>query len=256
MNTDKFKVVCIVKNDSNRNSEGLRNAFNEQTNTFIEKYFYTSAAKFSEEFGNNTKNKFLLINQNSVTPNANPPGNDESWDILLVCDNTPIEIIRNIPFIPVTLVMYHQEPSDAKSHFEGLQKDRKIRKCKHGQHVYNPSEGYQRLFELTEAWHLVEQTGKFNPEEYNAAKKKIIDWFGVNEKLNAALEFLHKSLGVTPANKSILTEGEERFDLTKKYKEKSLEKWIEDLKGKTGDEYNAVLRNVRDGLLQEAGVII
>jgi len=81
---------------------------------------------------------------------------------------------------------------------------------------------------------------------------------GKNKRLELVLEFLHNSLGGKPASTSIITNGDEVFDLSLKYKkdkvEKTLEKWIEDLKGKKGGEYNEALSIVRDALLEQAGV--
>ncbi|GAB1472694.1 hypothetical protein MASR2M69_01350 [Bacteroidota bacterium] len=65
-------------------------------------------------------------------------------------------------------------------------------------------------------------------------------------------------LGGTPADISILKNGDEKFNLLQIYKkekiEKKLEDWIKDLKGKNGDEYNNALAIVRDALLEQAGV--
>lgn len=254
MDTNNYKIICIVKNDSNRASEGLRHAFHEETNEFIKKNFYIDSRNFSSEFGNNTANKFLLIKQDSVKPMNGSQINSEAWDILLVCDNVDLKDIKEIPFTGETLVMYHNDPTDAKKTFEDLQKEQKIRKCKQGAHVHDPDQGYTLLLELTKAW----KDNNFVHQEYNQAKEKLIKWFGLNEKLNAALELLHGSLGGTAAETNILTNGYEKFNLSQIYKkekiEKKLEDWIKDLEGKKEDEYNITLAIVRDALLEQAGV--
>lgn len=251
METTNCKIICIVKNDSLCSGEGLRLAFHEETNKFIQKYFYTDSNKFSIDFGNNTKNKFLHIKQDSVTSQSDPPKNGEEWDILLVCDNVPLDDIKKIPFTGETLVMYHQVPTDAKKTFEDLQKEKKIKKCKQGSHVHDLDEGYTLLLELTQAWNGT----NFDNQRYTQAKEKLIKWFDLNEKLNKALEFLHSLLGENPADTKILTEGDEPFGLSNyNYKDESLQKWIDKLNDKTGYAYNAALANVRDALLWHAGV--
>lgn len=254
MDTTNCKIICIVENDSNSPGEGLRQAFHEETNKFIQKYFYTNSSLFSSEFGNNTPNKFLLIKHDSVKPMGGPPENGEAWDILLVCDNVPLGDIKKIPFTGETLVLYHQKPTDAKKTFEDLQKEKKIRKCKQGAHIHYPMEGYTLLKDLTAEWNGTE----FETQKYNQAKEKLIKWFGLNEKLNKALEFLHSSLGGKPASTGILTNGDEKFELSLKYKndvvEKTLQEWINELNSKKGAEYNKALANVRDALLEQAGV--
>lgn len=81
---------------------------------------------------------------------------------------------------------------------------------------------------------------------------------GKNKRLELVLEFLHNSLGGKPANTSKLTNGDDAFDLSLKYKsakvEKTLEEWIKDLQGKKDYEYNIALAIVRDALLEQAGV--
>ena len=251
MDTTNCKIICIVKNDSSSPSEGLRQAFHEKTNNFVRKYFYTDSNTFSTCFGNNTDKKFLLIKQGSAKSQNGLPENVEAWDILLVCDNVPLDDIKKIPFTGETLVMYHQVPTDAKQTFEDLQKEKKIKKCKQGSHVHDPDEGYTLLLELTQAWNGT----NFDNQRYNQAKEKLIKWFDLNEKLNKALEFLHSSLGENPADTKILTEGDEPFDLSNYYyKDESLQNWIDKLNDKTGYAYNAALANVRDALLWHAGV--
>lgn len=243
MGTTNFKIICIVKNDSSTPSEGLRSAFQEQRNSFISTYFYKNSSTICEF-------KFMLFKQESVKTQEQPPVNGEEWDILLVCDNVPLDDIKKIPFTGETLVMYHQFPADAKKTFEDLQKEEKIKKCKQGMHVYDPDEGYTLLLELTQAYGT-----NFDIQAYTQAKEKLIKWFDLNEKLNKALEFLHSLLGENPADTKILTKGDEPFYLSNdNNKDESLQKWIDILNGKTGYAYNAALANVRDALLWHAGV--
>lgn len=262
MDTTKIKIICIVKNDSSDNSSGLIHAFDGDTNDFIKKYFYESKTDFSTLFGNQTNYKYLLINKNSVIPKNEPPSNQDVWDILLVCDNidddaknsNEIKEIKKIPFTPKTLVMYHQQPQEVNKYFNDLQNNNIIRKCKEGHHEPNPEEGYQLLLELTKAWNGTE----FESQAYAEAKRKLIKWFSLNEKLNKALEFLHKSLGGTPADISILKNVDEQLNLQvmlkNDNKEKTLQEWIDVLKVKKGIEYNQTLAIVRNALLEQAGV--
>lgn len=200
MNAKNFKIICIVKNDSKENSQGLRLAFNEKTNQFVEKYFYVNSSTFSELFGSNAPNKFLVIKQNTVKEQNIPPLNSDEWDILLVSDDVTIDEMKKIPFTGETLVMYHNKPSDAKKIFEDLQKENKILKCKQGAHEDDPDQGYTLLLELTECY---DGTG-FNYQEYYQAKERLIQWFGLYKKLNAVLEFLHNCIG-NNVKDSILT---------------------------------------------------
>jgi len=104
---------------------------------------------------------------------------------------------------------------------------------------------------------------EINNSNATTAINGVIEYYikkgGKNAKLNAALEFLHESLGGAPANINILSKGDEKFDLEKKYEKfenKSLQDLIDELKNRPGDKYNEALRNVRDVLLLEAGVIL
>ena len=202
MESSNLNILCIVKNDSKVPGEGLRNAFNKRTNAFINKFFYKNSNSFSNEFGNCSNNKFLLITSDSVIP-LSTIDDKTKWEFLLVCDNF-IDYLSNnlLPiFTTETLVMYHQNPTDSKDYFEKKQNGNLIKKCKQGEHIPSSNEGYQLLWELTEAWD--ESTEKFHVEKYDNAKKKIIAWFGLNDKLNAALQFLHECLGGN-CDKSIL----------------------------------------------------
>lgn len=202
MESGNLSILCIVKNDSNVPGEGLRNAFNKRTNAFINKFFYKNSNSFSNEFGNCSNNKFLLITRDSVIP-LSTIDDKIKWEFLLVCDNF-IDYLSNnlLPiFTTETLVMYHQNPTDSKTYLEGLEDNKEILKCKQGEHIDSPNEGYQLLWELTEAWSEITQN--FHVEKYDNAKKKIISWFGLNDKLNAALQFLHDCLG-GKCDKSIL----------------------------------------------------
>lgn len=249
------KIICIVKNDSDSNDTGLIQAFNRNQNAFIKKYLYqyNGLTDFSDMFGNNTDYKYLNINQNLVTPKKTPPSNEEAWDILLVCDNVDIDEIKKIPFTPETLVMYHQEPIIVNQFFIQLQTEKKIRKCKEGHHEPDEKDGYYHLLDLTNAWNGY----NFDSQKYTLAKEKLIHWFDLNEKLNKALEFLHKSFRIRPAMSDILTEGQEIYNLQKEFKkgneEKKLSKWIEELDKKEGVNYINALAIVRDALLEQLG---
>lgn len=254
MDTNKFKIICIVKNDCYDNNRGLIRAFNEQTNKFIETYFYKEQTEFSELFGNQTIYKYLLLNQNSVVHLNVPPNKNDVWDILLVCDNVDAEAtkideikeINKIPFTPETLVMYHQEPTAVNDYFKTLQEEKKILKCMEGHHESNTKDGYLLLLDLTKAWNDTD----FNPQEYNQAKEKLIHWFGLNEKLNAALEFLHQSLDNKFAVTDILTRnGLFKLDTKIPTKDKTLKDLIEYKENKT---HNEALKDVRDALLEIA----
>lgn len=265
MEIDKFKIVCFVHNEQKKSQMGLVHAFgidkyNNRINAFIQKKIFDYPnGDFSTNFGYDISEKpsFLLIKKDSVTPKFDLLEKDH-WDILLVCDNFKSELKDYSPLIfsPDTLVMYHnRKPVNAENHLQYLLAGNKIKKYKQGRHEDTPDGGYQRLYELTKAWNIKndnDEEFKFNLSEYDEAKKKIVEWFGVNDKLNAGLEFLHKSLGGIPASISILTRNG-LFDLGKTVNGKTLQSWIDELKNKTGEAYKKALRDVRDVLLKEAG---
>lgn len=266
MEIDKFKVVCIVHNEQQDNEMGLVHAFGidkyrHRINAFIKKYLFDyPEGNFSTKFGYDKENKpsFLLIKKDHpVTPVFDIEAND--WDIIFVCDKFESDLKDYIPLIfsPDTLVMYHnRRPANAENYLKSLLDGNKIKKFKQGRHEDTPNGGYQRLYELTNAWNIKnanDEEYKFNSTEYDKAKKHIVEWFGVNDKLNAALEFLHQSLEVTLADTSILTRNN-LFDLGKTVNGKTLQRWIDELKNKTSEEYKKALRDVRDVLLKEAGV--
>lgn len=123
-----------------------------------------------------------------------------------------------------------------------------------------PQEKPQKPLDLL-CWEI-NQT-EIDNTKVTTAINEVVEYYkkkgGKNAKLNAALEFLHESLGGAPANINIFSKGDEKFDLDKKYEKfenKSLRDLIDELKNRTGDKYNEGLRNVRDVLLVEAGVVL
>jgi len=248
MEKKDFKIVCVI--DSYTSNKNIFYATSRRANLNI---FTSAIGRLSET------SPLLFINQTGFSNECN----DNTWDILLIFDrnNQDANIAKNgtfISFLPdKTLIMWHgnAERFLPKKTLDSWVSNQKIRKYKQGMHDTRPENGYELLSWLIDAMDDTSKPPKFKSSEYDAAKEKLFKWFGLNEKLNKALEFLHSSLGEKPADTKFLTEGDETFDLTNDiYKDKSLQEWIDMLKGKTRDKYDATLADVRDALLWHSGV--
>jgi len=165
MGTNSQKVVCIFNKD--RLSNALGNKLYESS--------------FRKTYMLNNKKVFLSESNISFDEPFN------GWEILLHADNY-VDFTDKDIFNENTLVMHHTTPANS---VDGLSKTNVI-KYKQGKHENKVEDGYTLLKYLISAWN--EKENKFKPKEYEEAKQKLIDWFGLKEKLNAALEFLHKCL--------------------------------------------------------------
>lgn len=263
MDTDNLKIVCIVQNIHNDSGRGLACAFNHssdsQINAFISRCLYSfEGSQFITKFGHEREYKYLLFTKNDVIPLATlSETNNQNWEILFVCDSIAKDLYPKFIFKPNTLLMYHTTPNIGGDTINAITIDGetlRIGKGKRGEHADLPGQGYQLLLAITEAWKPNEE-GKLelDKQKYKEAKQKIIDWFDLKVKLNTVLEFLHQSLGGTPANQSILAQGDEEFVLGKTHEGKKIKEWISALNNKSGDDYQKALRDVRDVLLKEAG---
>lgn len=263
---ENLKIVCLIQNDNTRTDKGLISAFGQDSeselNQFTKEklYYFDNEGNFITQFGRGeNKPKFVFISKSEGR--IKPSIVDDNWEIAFVSDDfaNSINDFPEILFDENTLLMYHTTPSIEGSSINKIQvngKTKFLKKGKKGEHTYQQNEGFARLYKITEAWKETDKPGKytFDKADYEAAKKNIIDWFNLKAKLNATLEFLHKSLGGTPASTDILTSNDDPFDFEKEVNGKTLPKWIVGLIGKTGVEYNQALANVRDALFKEAGI--
>lgn len=243
MGTSDFKIVCIV--DKNK----IATAINDMR---IDQVLFN---KLSD------KTPFLFINENLCRASANKENVD--WDILLIHYPSNQDQGNNIMGKEIhsyltkqlpdnTLLMWHMNAQNLID-TNGLN-ELSIKKWKKGAHISGDTNGYPRLRHLSVSYDEGKNT--FDKDKYKNAKIELIKWFDLYEKLNAALDYLHESLGGKPPAIKILTNGDEKlFDLDEKFKknneEKKLGEWIEDLENATKD-YNETLTNVRDALLKQA----
>jgi len=203
---ENYKIVCLIHVDQTNPGAGLPLAFghdyNSRLNSFIEKhlYSYDSEGNFQTIFGRGAgKHKFISITEKGGEPSWSIFS--DNWDILFVSDdyNTDIKNFPEALFDENTLLMYHTTPSIGDgpiTQIEAKGGTKKIKKGKKGWHEYDKRGGYTRLYDLTEAWEQNEDGEyKFSEPKYKAAIKSIIDWFDLNAKLNAALDYLHECLG-------------------------------------------------------------
>lgn len=142
----------------------------------------------------NSTSPFLFIKQDTICDKE-----FKDWQVLLVLDSyfatNKDELI--VFFDANTFVMYHTTPPTEV--FEAFIKDNSInvKGVKKGMHEIGEW-GYPLLNYFVDAYDVNSDT--FKVKEYNEALKKLIDWFNVNEKLEAALDFLHDCLGKNPEN--------------------------------------------------------
>ena len=191
MVTQDFKIVCIVQNIQGRSSQGLSHTFDKQNNDFINSFLYTfNNDELTTAFGyNENKPKYLLISEDNVK-SKNQLETSDKWEILFVCDSISLGSYPWDIFDENTLVMFHTTPNIANQEIITTINGIGIKKGKKGQHEPYENQGYQRLLKLTEAW----ENGSFDKEKYVNAKQYIIDWFGINDELEAKLELLHNCL--------------------------------------------------------------
>jgi hypothetical protein len=248
MEKTDFKIVCIIDTyTSNKNIFWATNR-NVSHNNFTKKIEELSA----------TVPYLLITKDNYILTNA--IDEKKAWDILLIYDG---DVNNNIgkggSFLNIlhenSLIMWHvhAERFIGKDTLEQWIKNKKIIKYKIGIHDKEEEHGYSKLKYLIDAWDDTTTPGKFKLLDYEKVKEKLIKWFGLNEKLNAVLEFLHQSLEGTPASESVLTK-DSLFDLSLIYNGKTIQQWVDELKDKTGDEYTKSLRTLRDVLLKEAEI--
>ena len=106
--------------------------------------------------------------------------------------------------------------------------------------MHEPGTAYDKMLDI------------ISDAQANKFERLKAEIFKFNYKLNAALEFLHNCLGgATSTDKLKLTNA--GFELDKKKNDKpSINELIKKLSN--GNDYNAALREVRDELLEKAGV--
>jgi hypothetical protein len=252
METHKFKIACIVDNYSN--GKKLATTF-ENDNIKV--------MPLNTKYFNNISNDipFLLITKEEKPLHQASLTAKDNWDILLILDKNEEENQAKClnfleSFTTDTLVMWHINAEDflPEKTLQEIMGKGNIKKYKKGMHSSGDNNGYALLQNLVMAWD--NKTEKFIPVQYDDAKKKIIEWFGVNDKLNAALQFLHECLGDTPAKLDVLTKEEfTEEDLGNKNPEGSIHNLYKNMEGKKNGEYIKELRVLRDAVLKKAGVI-
>lgn len=273
METSNIRIICLVQNqtmeETGNESKGLYHTFKNKTNDFIKTFLFSEGC--NEIFlGNDNNPCYLLISNGGVTRKKfGELTKEDKWEILFIHDSIDPDKYHDFIFDKNTLLMYHQTPSiselDSIRSVTIRNLTHELLKGKKGRHEPTKSGGYALLFELSEAWELQDnkQLG-FTPKKYEAAKQGIINWFGLNAKLNAALEFLHQSLGNSQVSKSILTEpdcfSEDELEVQEKNIETkefySINTLIIKLQNHqiTNPNYYPTLRIIRDRLLAKAGV--
>lgn len=221
---ENYKIICFVHNELNC-YQGLYHAFSERTfdsNTFISQFIYeimddVLTPKFGQ--GEGIRDKFLLItnNQKPITkPNLS---DNDDWDILLVSHDKNITEIPDKFLSKDVLLMYHKN----QQNIEIIRNNQFVKKAKQGQHEPLEAQGYNRLLKLNQVW----IGGEIDQEKYAEAKQDIINWFGINDELEAKLELLHKCLLPSSAPK------QEEFD-----------KDFKILKKDYGDDYTLFLTSI------------
>lgn len=252
---EDFKIICFVLNELGQ-TRGLYHALDEisgKVGSFLSKYVYEKEnsgiiPRFGQ--GEGISNKFLLITKEGKPQLKKIITNEDEWDILLVSQDVSISNFPKDFFNNNMLIMPHYGQPNLND-ITGL--TNVVKKVKPAHHDPSQDEGYFHLKRITDAWD--ETRDKFDSAKYTHAKVKLINWFALNEKLNKALEFLHCSLGERPPKISILTEGGEKFELAKDiHQKKSLQEWVDNLRGKTGNEYKIALADLRDALLSHSGI--
>jgi hypothetical protein len=231
-----LKVVCIVQNNVATPDLGLRHTFLPNQNDFIEKYLYKydkgkdSIKCFFPEGNNN----YLIINKNSARLVDKVIETDD-WDIILVSDKLLIDNYSECLFTESTLFMHHSIPHDSVTKLKEREKYKKIKSGAHEPQDF----GYSRLYQLTEAWTLGEDQ-KFivDIQKYDAALQHIINWFNVNDELEAKLELLHNCL--LPSNAPKLEEFDSKFNILKENYKEDYKLFFSSIDGKTDDDvFNA-----------------
>ena len=185
---------------------------------------------------------------------VNKLGQEKNWDILLIYDkNTKDNYAKCgafLDFLPKnTLIIWHENAGNngflTRDILHNWLKDGKIKKYLTGMHDIQTYNGYAKLSFLIDAWDDTDK--KFKPQDYDKAKEELVKWFHLNEKLNAALEFLHDCLGDNIGDTKILTDA--GFVLNAKVNGKSIQELINEF---TKGFKIPALKELRDALLEIA----
>jgi len=227
------KVVCIVQNNVATPEKGLRHTFTDRQNDFIEKYLYKydNGKESIECFFPKENNSYLIINKISARL-ANNVIETDDWDIILVSDTLPIDKYSECVFTESTLFMYHGTPNNSSETLS----NKSNKAIKKGAHEQDEKYGYSRLYSLINAW--IKETERFDIREYDSALQHIIDWFNVNDELEAKLELLHNCL--LPSNAPKLEEFDSKFNILKEDYKEDYKLFFSSIDGKTDDDvFNA-----------------
>ena len=157
------------------------------TSCFVANYLYTN-----NQPKLNKDNPYLYINHDKISPFI-----FDGWRLLLVSDRAEINKYSDY-FKPDTYVMHHSVPS--KNFLLPLLKDSKI--YKQGEHERGDKHGYPLINYIIKAYDS--DSDNFKKDEFDEAFNKLIAWFGVNDMLELALEFLHQCLVTKPTDLSQL----------------------------------------------------
>ncbi len=244
---ENYKIICFVHNEF-RNTKGLFHAFGDEffPNSFVSQFIYENnnnelTPKFGQ--GEGIIDKFLLIT-NDTPPDKKATLNDtDNWDILLVSHDKGINDIPQSFLSKNVLVMYHQNQDNKKD----IINNNLIKIAKQGQHEPIPNFGYPLLLGLNKAW----ENNKFDQEKYATAKQDIIDWFGINDELEAKLELLHNCL--LPSNAPTIKSFINEYKILEKYKN-DYESFLSTKNGLSDESafdenYIKALKNLRIALL-------
>lgn len=203
----KFVIICNFYNDKSRGILKVLDRKNLKS-PFLQTYLYESQGdKYNARISGKTP--YLYIKQNEISKNP-----IDDWQILLITDAIPAQEYANGSiFNSDTLVMYHNQPGDLVSVLDSQE----IKHKRKGQHEPGEEKGYPLINYLVDAFD--ETTDGFEEKKYDLAKKKLIDWFDVDELLEAKLSLLNKVVNnkLPESLDAILTSYKPSFETFKTY---------------------------------------
>jgi len=182
-----YKRIVMICNFSERGDQGIQNLLDNYQAPFVQTHLYEYNDKACSP-KITPSNPYLYLGQDSVS--AKPIRN---WRVLLISDGLETKNYPNDIFDPDTLVMYHTVPSKMANFLD----NKNISSKKQGYHEPGEENGYPLINRLVAAY---ETDGKFKGTEFYDAVDRLIEWFGVNEVLEAKLNLLHDCLDKVPSS--------------------------------------------------------
>lgn len=191
---ENFRII-IVANFHDDTDKGILKILNNGKSDFLLDYLYEivtieetdddpESTSFNPKI--NAENPFLYLSNKEIAYNQ-----FEDWQVLLISDRLATGNYPSNVFDTNTLIMFHTLPNDISEFL----KNKTIKFKKQGQHEPGNQNGFPIINFFADAY---DGSFKgFDETKYNLGIKYLIEWFDVDEKLEAKLVLLNKIVNNT-----------------------------------------------------------